>query len=73
MSEQDENNSGRSNGWPSSTDHAHTIANRARARAQLEADVDAYLRQGGRIEELGNSLQSHLSRKVNTGFNNSSV
>lgn len=73
MSELDDNNIGRSSGWPSSTDHAHTIANRARARARLDADVDEFLRQGGRIEELGNSLQSHLSRKVNTGFNNSSL
>ncbi|MBS3805283.1 MAG: hypothetical protein KGY54_12095 [Oleiphilaceae bacterium] len=73
MSEQDDNNFGRSSGWPSCTDHTHTIANRARVRARLDADVDEFLRQGGRIEEVGNSLQSHLSRKVNTGFHNTSL
>lgn len=73
MSELDESNLDASSGWAADSEDSHSIAGRARIRAQLAADVEAFLHQGGRIEELDSSFRSDKPRKVEVGFNNRSL
>lgn len=73
MSEFDESNLDAPSSWASDSDDSHSIAGRARIRAQLAADVEAFLRQGGRIQELDTCFRSDPPRKVEVGFNNRSL
>ncbi len=73
MSEFDESNVEQSGGWNSDTEDNHSVAGRARVRAQLQADIEAFLSQGGQIQEVDTSFRSDPSRKVDVGFNNRSL
>ncbi|MBK1873155.1 MULTISPECIES: hypothetical protein [Marinobacter] len=73
MSEFDESNLEQSGNWASTgseSDDTHSIAGRARVRAQLQQDIDAFLSQGGKIQEVETSFRVDSPRKVETGFNN---
>lgn len=73
MSEFDESNLEQSGNWAnanSENDDTHSIAGRARVRAQLQQDIDAFLSQGGKIQEVETSFRVDSPRKVETGFNN---
>ena len=73
MSEFDESNLEQSGSWTSDSDDNHSIAGRARVRAQLQSDIEAFLSQGGRIQEVDTSFRSDTPRKVEVGFNNRSL
>lgn len=73
MSEFDESNLESSGNWSSDNEDTHTVAGRSRVRAQLAADIEAFLSQGGQITELDTALRSEVSRKAEPGFNNQSV
>ncbi|MCG2580200.1 MAG: hypothetical protein KA296_04900 [Marinobacter sp.] len=73
MSEFDESNVEPSGGWSSDSEDNHSVAGRARVRAQLQADIEAFLSQGGQIQEVDTSFRSDPSRKVDVGFNNRSL
>ncbi|MFT7339267.1 MAG: hypothetical protein ACI92B_002602 [Marinobacter maritimus] len=73
MSELDESNLEQSGNWVNSsneTDDTHSIAGRARVRAQLQQDIEAFLSQGGRIQEVETSFRADYPRKVEADFNN---
>ncbi|MFL1407460.1 hypothetical protein ACJO2E_19110 [Marinobacter sp. M1N3S26] len=71
MSELDENSLEPAGGWNEMEDD-HSIAGRARIRAQLEADIQAFLNGGGRIQQVDTSFRNDAPRKVEVGFNNRS-
>src|SRR5690554_4181556 len=48
MSEFDESNLEQSGNWSSDSDDNHSVAGRARVRAQLQADIEAFLQGGAR-------------------------
>lgn len=73
MSEFDESNLEQSGGWTYDSDDTHSIAGRARIRAQLQQDIESFLSQGGKIEEVDTAFRSDPSRKVDVGFNNRSL
>ncbi|MBD3658133.1 MULTISPECIES: hypothetical protein [Marinobacter] len=73
MSEFDESNLEQSGNWTADNEDNHSIASRARVRAQLSADIEAFLNQGGRIQEVDTTLRSDAPRKVEVGFNNRSL
>ncbi|MFV8569806.1 hypothetical protein ACNQ6O_01225 [Marinobacter sp. SBS5] len=73
MSEFDEGNLDQSGSWAGESDDNHSIASRARVRAQLQADMEAFLKCGGKIEEVDTTLKSNTPRKVDVGFNNRSL
>ncbi|MBZ2169246.1 MULTISPECIES: hypothetical protein [Marinobacter] len=73
MSEFDESNLEQSGSWSGDNDGGHSLASRARVRAQLEADIEAFLSGGGRIQEVDTTLRSDTPRKVGVGFNNRSL
>ncbi|MCK0105871.1 hypothetical protein [Marinobacter sp. S0848L] len=70
MSEFDEGSLDQSGSWVGEGDDNHSVASRARVRAQLQADIEAFLQCGGKIEEVDSTLKSNASRKVDAGFNN---
>ncbi|MDP4547596.1 MAG: hypothetical protein ABJM19_01120 [Marinobacter sp.] len=70
MSEFDEGSLEQSVSWAGEGDDNHSVASRARVRAQLQADMEAFLQCGGKIEEVDTTLKSNTSRKVDAGFNN---
>ncbi|WP_328189584.1 hypothetical protein [Marinobacter sp. OP 3.4] len=71
MSELDENSLESASGWNEMEDD-HSIAGRKRIRAQLEADIQAFLNGGGRIQQVDTSFRNDAPRKVEVGFNNRS-
>ena len=72
MSEFDESNLEQSGNWSSDSEDTHSVAGRARIRAQLQADIDAFLSQGGQIQEVDTTFRTDAPRKVDVGFNNRS-
>ena len=70
MSELDESNLEQSGNWGNESDATHSIAGRSRVRAQLQQDIDAFLSQGGRIQEVETSFRADSPRKVEADFNN---
>ncbi|SHK19529.1 hypothetical protein SAMN05216369_0912 [Marinobacter antarcticus] len=73
MSELDESNLEQSGNWGNEGDDAHSIAGRARVRAQLQQDIEAFLSQGGRIQEVETSFRADSPRKVEADFNHRSL
>lgn len=73
MSEFDESNLEQSGNWSIDSDDTHSVAGRARVRAQLEADIAAFLQQGGQIQQVDTAFRSDSPRKVEMGFNNRSL
>lgn len=71
MSEFEESSLEQTGNW-NDVEDTHSIAGRARIRAQLDADIQAYLSRGGRIEEVDTSFRTDAPRKVDIGFNNRS-
>lgn len=73
MSEFDESNLEQSGNWSIDSEATHSIAGRARMRAQLQHDIEAFLSQGGTIEEVDTAFRNDAPRKVEIGFNNRSL
>ncbi|HDZ38120.1 MAG TPA: hypothetical protein ENH62_07525 [Marinobacter sp.] len=73
MSELDESNLEQSGNWGSENDDTHSITGRARVRAQLQQDIEAFLSQGGRIQEVETPYRGNFQRKVEVDFNNRSL
>ncbi|WP_166266594.1 hypothetical protein [Marinobacter caseinilyticus] len=73
MSEFDESNLEQSGSWTFDGDDTHSIAGRARVRAQLASDIEAFLSQGGEIQEVDTLFRTDTPRKVEVGFNNRSL
>lgn len=73
MSEFDEGNLEQSGNWVMDAEDTHSVAGRARIRAQLQRDIEAFLSQGGRIEEVSATFRNDAPGKVEVGFNNRSL
>ncbi|GHD42771.1 hypothetical protein SAMN05216429_10285 [Marinobacter persicus] len=73
MSDFDESALDNAGNWSADAEDTHSPAGRARVRAQLQADIEAFLQSGGQIQELDTHFQSGASRKVEVGFNNRSM
>ncbi len=73
MSELDESSLEPSTNWGGEAEDAHSVAGRARIRAQLQEDIEKFLSQGGKIQEVDTTFRSDYPRKVDVGFNNSSI
>ncbi|MFN2359557.1 MAG: hypothetical protein ABR522_00565 [Marinobacter sp.] len=73
MSEFDEGNLEQSGRWTHDSDDTHSIAGRARIRAQLQQDIESFLNQGGKIQEVDTAFRSDSPRKVDIAFNNRSL
>lgn len=73
MSEFDESNLEQLGNWSGDSEDNHSIAGRARMRASLQADIEAFLNQGGKIQEVNTVMGQGASRKTGVGFNNSSL
>ncbi|MFT5986834.1 MAG: hypothetical protein ACI912_000318 [Marinobacter psychrophilus] len=69
MSEFDESTLETSGGWSADAENTHSIAGRARVRAQLQSDIEAFLSQGGTISEVANGFRGDGGSKVDSGFN----
>lgn len=70
MGEFDESNPEQSGNWFLDSEDTHSIAGRARIRAKLQHDIEAFLSQGGRIEEVDTAFTDDAPRKVEIRFNN---
>lgn len=68
MNQRDGNNLEQSGNWSNERYKAHSIAGRARVREQLQQDIEAFLSEGGRIEEVETTFCAVPSRKVEVGF-----
>ena len=69
MSEFDESNLEQSGNWVFDSEDTHSIAGRARIRAQLQRDIEVFLRRGGKIEEVSTAFRNDAPRKVEISFN----
>lgn len=69
MNEFDESSLETSGSLSANAENTYSIAGRARVRAQLQADIEAYLNQGGTIHEVENGLRSDGLSKAGIGFN----
>lgn len=70
MSEFDKGNLEQSGNGSTDYEDTHSVAGRARIRAQLQHDIETFLSQGGRIEEVDTAFNNDAPRKVDIGFNN---
>lgn len=73
MSGFDESNLEPADTWSSDNEDSHSVASRARIRAQLEKDIQAYLQRGGKIQQVETRFRSDPPRKAEVGFNNRSL
>lgn len=73
MSEFDESNLEQSGNWFLDSEDTHSVAGRARIRAQLQRDIETFLSQGGRIEEVDTAFRNDAPRKVGISFNSYSL
>ena len=54
-------------------EEVHTIAAREDARRSLEADVDAFLKTGGKIENVPRNLRADPPRKPENNYGRGSI
>jgi hypothetical protein len=73
MSEFDESNLEQSANWFIDSEDTHSVAGRARIRAKLQRDIEAFLSQGGRIEAVDTAFRNDVPRKVGISFNSHSL
>ena len=54
-------------------DDVHTIEAREHARRSLEADVEAFLKEGGKIENIPRNLRADPPRKPENNYGRGSI